>query len=89
MKTHYLLVHLEATESGEEISEIACGLEVVDRYTQYDSQVTCKNCIKVMNAMFITSLVRAGNGIGVIEMTNDRGVNQALINDLLGKSKNK
>lgn len=89
MKTHYLLVHSEATESGEEVSEIACGLEVVDKYTQYDSQVTCKNCIKVMNAMFIASLVRAGNGIGGIEMTNDRGVNQALINDLLEKSKNK
>lgn len=89
MKTHYLLVHSEATESGEEVSEIACGLEVVDKYTQYDSQVTCKNCIKVMNAMFIASLVRVGNGIGGIEMTNDRGVNQALINDLLEKSKKK
>lgn len=89
MKTHYLLVHSEATESGEEVSEIACGLEVVDKYTQYDSQVTCKNCIKVMNAMFISSLVRSGNGIGGIEMTNDKGVNQALINDLLEKSKNK
>lgn len=89
MKTHYLLVHSESDESGEEVSEIACGLQVVDKCTAYEDQVTCGNCIKVLNAMFIASLVRAGDGIGGIKVTEDRGVNQTLINDLLEKSKNK
>lgn len=50
-KVHYLMVHSEAGESCDEVSEIACGLDVSDSLTQYEDQVTCGNCIKVINAL--------------------------------------
>ncbi len=49
MKTHYEIVVFEATEADpEEYSQIACGMQVVDKATKYSDQVTCKKCLKVI-----------------------------------------
>lgn len=50
MKTHYEIVVFEATESDpEEFTQIACGMQVVDKMTKYSDQVTCKKCLKVFS----------------------------------------
>lgn len=49
MKTHYEILVFEATEADpEEYSQIACGMQVVDKSSKYSDQVTCKKCFKVM-----------------------------------------
>lgn len=65
MKTHYLLVHSEASESDEAVEEIACGLTSVNSYTQYESQVTCKNCRKIIESSVINNLLSSIASRGV------------------------
>ena len=49
MKIHYEIVFSEPDESDPEgWSAIACKLLVVEKMTKYTNQVTCKNCLKVI-----------------------------------------
>lgn len=88
MKTHYEIVIFEATESDpEEFTQIACGMQVVDKMTKYSDQVTCKKCLQVIQKRTIASLVNIGNGVGGVKMTNDKSENSKLILELLERSK--
>lgn len=90
MKTHYEIVVFEATESDpEEFTQIACGMQVVDKITKYSDQVTCKKCLKVIQKRAVASLITIGNGIGGIKMSNDKAENSKLILELLERSKTK
>lgn len=87
MKVHYEIVIFEATESDpEEYSQIACGMQVVDKMTKYSDQVTCKKCLKVIQKRVISSLVHIGNGYGGVKMTNNKTENSKLILELLKRS---
>jgi hypothetical protein len=89
MKTHYEIVIFEGTESDpEEYSQIACGMQVVNKMTKYSDQVTCKKCLKVIQKRVIASLVTLGNdGIGGAKMTSNKAENSKLILELLERSK--
>jgi len=90
MKMHYEIVVFEATESDpEEFTQIACGMQLVDKMTKYSDQVTCEKCLKVIHKRAIANLVTLGNGVGGVKMTNYKAENLKLILDLLERSKTK
>jgi len=88
MKIHYEIVFSEPDESDPEgWSEVACRMHGVDKLTKYEDQVTCKNCLKVIQKRFISSLVEVGNSVGGIKMTGNKTENQKLILELLEETK--
>lgn len=88
MKVHYEIVFSEPDESDPEgWSEVACRMYTVENLTKYEDQVTCKNCLKIIQKRFINSLVEVGNGVGGVKMTADKTENQKLILELLERSK--
>lgn len=87
MKTHYEIVVFEANESDpQEYTQIACGMQIVDKMTKYSDQVTCKKCLKVIQKRAIASLVTLGNGVGGIKMSKDKAENSKLILELFERS---
>ena len=88
MKVHYEIVFSEPTESDPDgWSDVACRMYGVENLTKYEDQVTCKNCLKIIQKRFINSLVEIGNNVGGIKMTSDKAENSKLIVELLERSK--
>lgn len=88
MKIHYEIVFSEPDESDPEgWSEVACRMYGVENLTKYEDQVTCKNCLKVIQKRFIASLVDIGNGVSGIKMIGDKTEDSKPILELFERSK--